>query len=332
MLLSESFFSDSGVNIGGIVLHPRKGMASKPRSINEWIKRYLREEEPRSKSLIVTIFGDSLAPSVTAVWLGELIELLQPFEVNERLVRTSAFRLVEEGWLESTRDGRRSRYALPPSGTRRFEHAYRRIYTPPPENWNRKWTLVILPKTGNGPAERSELRRELEWEGFGTLAPGVLVHPSADPKTLGDILDQLELRQRAMVLAASDLPALGTRPVTALAQECWNLDDVARGYRGFLARFEPVAALASDGLTPENAFVVQTLLMHSFRRVSLHDPRLPAELVGPDWPGHAAYELCRNLYRMTVKDTHRFLRSKLPGTVGRNVPESLLQRFGGLGT
>jgi phenylacetic acid degradation operon negative regulatory protein len=122
----------------------------------------LKDEPPRSKSLIVTIFGDSIVPQASEIWLSELIELLKPFSVNERLVRTSAFRLAEEGWLESQREGRRSRYSLTPSGKQRVEHAYHRIYDPPSQHWKGTWTIVILSKTGNQIANRAELRRELE--------------------------------------------------------------------------------------------------------------------------------------------------------------------------
>ncbi|WP_028082014.1 phenylacetic acid degradation operon negative regulatory protein PaaX [Solimonas soli] len=304
-------------------------MASKPRSVNEWIKRYLKEEKPRSKSLIVTIFGDALVPNVSGVWLSELIELLQPFAVNERLARTSCFRLIEEGWLESARDGRRSRYALTPSGIRRFEHAYRRIYNPPQSGWNRKWTLVVFPRSGSA-LDRNGLRNELAWEGFASLAPGVFVHPSADTQSLAEILEQLEPQQRPIVLDAADAPDLGARAVSELTGECWNLSEISDTYRGFIDFFEPAVSLASEGMSPENAFVLQTLLMHSFRRASLHDPRLPGDLLGADWPGHAAYDLCRRLYRLTYRDTHRFLKAKLSEPIGQGVPDSVLQRFDGL--
>jgi phenylacetic acid degradation operon negative regulatory protein len=304
-------------------------MASKPRSINEWITRYLTEEKPRSKSLIVTIFGDALAPNVNGVWLSELIELLQPFAVNERLARTSCFRLTEEGWLESTRDGRRSQYALTPSGIRRFEHAYRRIYNLPQSDWNGQWTLVVFPKSGSA-LDRNGLRNELAWEGFGSLTPGVFVHPGADARSLAEILEQLEPQLRPIVLNAADAPNLASRPVSELTGECWNLAEIGDKYRGFISAFEPIVHLASKGMSPEDAFVLQTLLMHSFRRASLHDPRLPTTLLGANWPGHAAYELCRNLYRLTYRNTHRFLKAKLSENLEQGIPASVLHRFGGL--
>jgi len=66
----------------------------------------------RTGSLVISIFGDAIAPHGGAVWLGSLINILRPFGVNQRLVRTSVFRLAKDGWLESEQVGRRSYYSL----------------------------------------------------------------------------------------------------------------------------------------------------------------------------------------------------------------------------
>ncbi len=62
---------------------------------------------PRASSLIITVWGDAIAPHGGAVMLAGLIELLAPFGINERLVRTSVFRLAREGWLAAKPVGRR---------------------------------------------------------------------------------------------------------------------------------------------------------------------------------------------------------------------------------
>jgi phenylacetic acid degradation operon negative regulatory protein len=49
---------------------------------------------PPARSLLVTVFGDSVAPHGGRAWLGSLIGLLAPFGISERLVRTSVYRLV----------------------------------------------------------------------------------------------------------------------------------------------------------------------------------------------------------------------------------------------
>ena len=92
-----------------------------------------------------------------AIWLGDLIELLAPLGINERLLRTSVFRLVAQNWLQSERHGRRSLYLISELGQRHTAHASQRIYEGAPQDWNGEWTLVALPRIGNGLAERAEL-------------------------------------------------------------------------------------------------------------------------------------------------------------------------------
>jgi phenylacetic acid degradation operon negative regulatory protein len=313
-------------------LHPKESMANKQASIGDWIKRTLKEDPPRSKSLIITIFGDAIAPRIPSIWLGELIALLHPFQVNERLARTSGFRLMEEGWLESQRDGRRSRYSLTASGLHRIEHAYHRIYDPPLKSWDGNWTFVILNKAGSPVPDRVELRRELGWEGFGSLAPNIFLHPCADMTTLKEVLGRLKLTQNAAVLQAHDLQTISSCPVTRLASECWNLDSVANHYRKFLKCFEPALAVFGGPIDSQTAFIVQTLLIHSFRRVVLHDPRLPAALLPADWPGHAAYNLCREIYQLTYRPAQTYVAHHLQDAANDlSKPNELIgRRFGGL--
>ncbi len=305
-------------------------MTTRRSGIHGWIQQFLRADPPRSKSLMVTLFGDSIAPRLGGLWLGELIQLLRPFHMNERLVRTSTFRLTEEGWLEPQRQGRRSRYSLTDAGVQRIENAHRRIYDPPPQRWDGLWTVVALSRAGNDAGNRAELRRELQWEGFGSLAPGIAVHPCADRLALTAVLDRLGLRESAMVLEARELKVLAAMPADGLIAECWDLEEPAALYRGFLQRFQPVLSIVDDKIEMQTAFVVQTLLIHAFRRVVLHDPRFPPELLPAQWPGHAAYDLCRNIYQRLYRQTNGFLAEHLDDDARRITNRAYYERFGGL--
>jgi phenylacetic acid degradation operon negative regulatory protein len=66
--------------------------------------------------------------------------------------------------------------------------------------------------------------------------------------------------------------------------------------------------------------------------VSLHDPRLPAELLPADWPGPAAYVLCRNFYRRTHTCAEQHLAATLETGRGALPPAApyFYERFGGL--
>jgi phenylacetic acid degradation operon negative regulatory protein len=304
------------------------------RSIQSWIRRFLRREPPRSKSLIVTLFGDSIAPRARGLWLSQLIAMLRSFHVDERLARTSTFRLAEEGWLVSQRVGRKSRYSITDSGLRRIETAHRRIYDPPPHRWHGVWTIVILNRAGNQVAQRAQLRRELGWEGFGTLAPGIALHPCADREALESVLERLGFGCSAIALEARDLSefsALGSR---ALIAECWNLEGLAQMYTAFIARFEPLLRLLDESgdsrIDGQTAFVLETLLIHSWRRVVLHDPRFPADLLPENWPGLAAYDLCRRFYLQFFEQAGEFVARHLDENDSRVGGSDFFARFGGL--
>ena len=147
--------------------------------IQKRLDDFRRQGRVQAGSLIISVFGDAVLPRGSRIWLGSLIRLLEPLELNERLVRTSAFRLAKEEWLRTEPSGRRADYLLTPSGQRRFEEASRHIYASSAPRWDRRWRLIIT--VGELPPKRREaLRRALFWQGFGILGGDCFVHPSAE--------------------------------------------------------------------------------------------------------------------------------------------------------
>jgi phenylacetic acid degradation operon negative regulatory protein len=300
----------------------------------EWIGHSLALEPPRSKSLVMTVMGDTIAPHGGAVWLGSLIDLLAPLGVTDRLVRTSVFRLVQEGWLTASREGRRSRYGFDPKSLPRFQRADRRIYAPPGLHWDGRWTLALA---GNGSIDgelRTAVRKELEWEGFAMLGPGVLAHPAADPDALQDALHRTGATGRVFVLTASELPGAGSRPLRELAQDGWDLTAVARSYVDFFKQFTPLLALLREEaeIAPEAAFAIRSLLIHAYRRLQLHDPMLPIELLPDPWPGSDAYEVARAIYLRVYAQAEVHIDAVLrrEDASAPAADEAFYQRFGGL--
>ncbi len=299
------------------------------RAVNRWISRTLTADPPRAKSLIVTVWGDALAPHGGAVWLGGLIRLMAPFGVNERLVRTSVFRLARDGWLAASAHGRESRYHLTPGGARRFDEAYRRIYARPEDTWRGEWELVVATLPAG---RRLDLRDELHWSGFGEPAPGMFIRPLLHERPLPMILADPAPPRQTLVAKAQDLP--GAPSLAEIVDQAWNLAEVAVGYRKFLRRFGAVIEhfRPDASFDPQQCFVVRTLLLHAYRRVLLRDPLLPVALTSLDWPGGAAYTLCRDFYRLTHRAAERHLAQTLT-TEGARLPRAnaaFFARFDGL--
>lgn len=299
--------------------------------IAAWIERYLEQHTPRARSLIVTLFGDTLMPYCERVWVGNLIALLAPFGINERLVRTSVYRLSEAGWLTAERNGRHSYYTLAPAGQRRFRHAYERVYQPP-RAWEGGWVVAIVSKSAT-PAQRTRLRRELEWEGFATAANGVFLRPADNPATVREVIDSVGLGAQIAVFEARAATGTASPAIAALATESWTLAPAAGAYADFNARFATLLPQMQrlKTLLPERAFVIQTLMIDAFRWATLRDPQLPAPLLPADWPGHQARTLCHALYRhLYVYTRQHFAATAQGGTGTAAVPAPIAKRFGGL--
>lgn len=284
----------------------------------------------RAASLITTVFGDAIAPRGGTVWLGSLIQAMQPFGISERLVRTSVYRLVQDGWLQATQVGRRSFYSLTEVGRERFEQATHRIYGQPARAWDRKWCLVLL--SALEADLKDTVRRELGWLGFGALTGELLANPSPDRSDVDAALGRLGVTEDVVVLSARiDRNPAGMR---RLAQESWNLDEIDARYAEFVRRFRPlIAALGRrSDLQPQTAFLVRTLLIQEYRKILLRDPQLPAELLPAEWQGTAAYQLCRNLYIAVYTKADDYLSSTMETSEGPLPPPdaAFLQRFGGL--
>jgi phenylacetic acid degradation operon negative regulatory protein len=295
---------------------------------HELLARFRRQRPQRAGSLIVTIFGDSITPRGGAIALSGLIRLAAPFGLNERLVRTAAARLAQEGWVEARRHGKLSEYRLSKTGRERFADATMRIYGGPSANWTGRWTLVVLPAMRA--ADRQRLRRELVWWGFGELSNGVFAHPEAQANEVALRTSAPPLPANTLIFDANLADHLAPGALVGLG---WDLADLGKRYRRFVQRFErALGALRRMPIEPEAAFILRTLLIHEYRRLHLRDPLLPKSLLPANWPGTRAAVLCGEIYVHVFAASEIYLSacaSRLNGALPPPDP-AVMQRFGGL--
>jgi phenylacetic acid degradation operon negative regulatory protein len=123
-------------------------------------------------------------------------------------------------------------------------------------------------------------------------------------------------------------------PLESLLRQYWDLKSLDAGYRRFIGRFRRVVELFRDDPLPDpgQCFVVRTLLIHEYRRVTLHDPQLPPAMLPPRWRARDAYALCRDFYRLTHRCAEQHLAATLESASGPLPPAApyFYQRFGGL--
>lgn len=307
--------------------------SSAPALVELW-RELLAARPPRAASLVVSVFGDAVVPHGGVVWLGTLIRWLAPLGINERAVRTAVHRLAADGWFEARSAGRRADYTLTEVSRMRFADAERRIYAAAAPPWDGGWTIVVLGATSVDVASREAARRELRWHGFGELAPSVLVHPSADRDELGRALGDLGLDGKALVLRAEGETRLESHaaPLRELVTTAWDLRDLEESYAEYVRRFSPLGRrLRTATADPELAFQIRIFAIHEYRRILLHDPELPAELLPERWIGDDARQLCAAIYAAVAEPAARFIVDTGETATGRlPSPRSFhYRRFGG---
>ncbi|AEB58889.1 phenylacetic acid degradation operon negative regulatory protein PaaX [Ectopseudomonas mendocina] len=300
--------------------------------LDQLITRFQQQTPIRASSLIITLYGDSIEPHGGTVWLGSLIQLLEPMGINERLIRTSIFRLTKEGWLSAEKVGRRSYYSLTGTGRRRFEKAFKRVYSSSVPSWDGAWCLLVLSQFS--PDKRKEVREELEWQGFGAISPTVLANPRYDRADVIATLQELNALEDSIVFETRPQDVLASKALRMQVRESWSIDELGAHYSEFIQLFRPLwqALREQESLKPEDCFLARTLLIHEYRKLLLRDPQLPDELLPGDWEGRSARQLCRNIYRLIQAKAEEWLNESLETADGPlpDASETFYQRFGGL--
>jgi len=291
--------------------------------------RAFRAQRPlRAGSLLITLFGDAVAPRGGEIALSSMIALARPFGLSERLVRTSVGRLARENWLQCERIGRLSYYRLTLHGRAEFASATRRIYGTPPQTWEGLWTVVLMGELSS--AERELLGRDLRWRGFGQVSSGVLIYPADRQQEIESELATSREAERVLLLQARTADRAHD---LKLARRGWDLAELEQRYRRLTRLLGPVErALGRAPVAPVTSFLIRTLLVHDYRRIHLRDPLLPPDLLPARWTGTEAAQRCARVYRAVFAAAERFLSAHAVNRAGRLPPASpeTLRRFGGL--
>ncbi len=266
-------------------------------NISAEAKKWGRLADTSARSVLVTILGDSVAPLGGQIWLGDLFTLTQPFGFNQRLVRTSMYRLVNENWVINERVGRRSRYRLTPYAALETADADRRIYQQKPPAWNEVWSLVFTDTllSGYGDGEQ-RLAKHLRWHGFVEIARGVWATPESDLASTDELFDRLDLDVRPPV-AHARFDRLDELVRGGLFRSSFDLAETEKVYQSFIDRYRHFGEFDLSSIRPIDAFALRTMVVHDLRRARLGDPDLPAALLPDGWVGVEAFELAAHLYR-----------------------------------
>ncbi len=281
-------------------------------ALDRLIARLHERGRPRVWSLVITIFGDAIAPRQGRVALATLQDILGRLRVESGTLRTAMSRLAADQWVIRERNGRNSFYRLAEEGRHSFDLATRRIYAAGPPQWDGSWTVAIASPGGDAQA-----RRDMIEAGFVRVEGGVYLRPqtAAAPDAADALAGMLVIHGES----ADHPETLGM---------LWPSGEIAAAYLAFIEAHRPLLkALESGGsLRPLDAMAARTLLIHDWRRIVLRDPGLPAALLSKDWPCEEARTLARDIYARLVAPSEAWLSEA--GQPLLTQPKEFSGRFG----
>lgn len=263
-------------------------------SLLDMIASWSAKPDTSARSVLVTIFGDTVLPVSQDIWMSQLFQLTESFGFTDRLVRTSMFRLAGEGWLTNERVGRQSRYTLTDLAVAESTRANHRIYEVTAADWSGAWTLVLLDHSGLATDEQATVSEHLTWHGFVRLGRGLLGSPTVSAHDVEELCSLLEPTAHVPVASArfEDLEQLVDEGFFSTG---FNTPAMASVYEDFVRDYEPLVDDAGVD-EPMVAFTLRTMLVHDIRRIRLRYPDVPAQLLPPDWVGDRADEIASLLY------------------------------------
>lgn len=260
----------------------------------------------KARSLLFDLWGDYIQHVADEVSSSTLATLMAPFGVTESALRQAVSRTVRQGWLQSRRVGGRSNYSLTPNGRKRITVASQRVYNPDERSWDGYWLVLSYSVPEDLRERRDDLRRELVWTGFGSLAPGLWISPNPLEDAALDLIRRYDLAPYVHLFRATHV---GPHSAQELVASCWDLDGIARHYQSFIEEWLPRLQAQADQVELDDVgcYVERLSLVHEYRKFLFVDPGLPAGLLPPEWLGDDARRLFRMYYDLLAPGAQRYL-------------------------
>ena len=292
--------------------------------IDTFIERRAELANISCRTFIVTVFGDVVSQHGDWIWLGSLIETLEPFGYSERLVRTSVFRLVKEDWLEVKKVGRKSYYRLTDSANSHYLKAAKRIYSADTRLSENNWS-ILLPSFVEEP-KLSSLKKQLNWLGFSAISGGVYAHPNFDQTSLDETLKELDVVDLVIVFSANTIGDQSAKVLKKLVEQKWEMPALQQRYTLFIDTYNQIAQLFNSNfsISKQQCLSLRILMIHEYRRILLTDHELAEDMLPPDWKGHQANQLVESLYEKFSQPSCQYICSQLKSIDGPLTPPNKL--------
>lgn len=268
--------------------------------------------QPKSRALIFDLLGDWVRVGGGEIRLKALVTLGGQLDISSATMRVTVARMREEGWLDVRREGRESIYLLTRKTLRLLDDGRRRIFCSDPPPWSGEWSMVIYTVPESDRPTREQLRRDLAWLGFGSLAAATWVSPHPLLEQVADVAAALpNARLELVTMRAADVAS-----DRSIAARCWDLEGLNAEYASFIRNLRlelPTYRLPVEG---HEAFAARIRLINAYRHFTYRDPGLPPELQPPGWLGEQARKLFLQAHELLVPTGQKYYETVIGTPLG----------------
>jgi phenylacetic acid degradation operon negative regulatory protein len=261
--------------------------------------------------MILTVYGDYIRHYGNKIWIGSLIRLLTVFGYREQVVRVAVSRMMKQGLLQSERSGNKSHYQLTDKGMGQLAESVGRMTKLQNHKWDGQWRVIMYNLPEEKRQVRDELRKELQWKGFGNLSNGCWVSPNNLEDEVAYLISKFEIEEYVHLFLSEHI--VPESPFS-IVEKCWRLEGIAEKYEDFInvysKKFIIYQSMIQNGeISDEECFIERTHLLHDYRKLLLLDPFLPKELLPERWNGHHAALLFHQYNKILAAPSNRFFEA-----------------------
>ena len=248
----------------------------------------------QSRTTVVTFLGAVVRPQGDWMPIAGAVDLLTQVGLDAPSVRTAVHRLKQNGWLASeTRQGARG-YALTPTALATLAAGDEVIWhARKPADLSAGWCIVHFGVPETMRAQRHQLRAHLTHLGFGNVGTAMWIAPARMRTAAERAVSELGLDDHAAIFVGD---YHGTRDLTELLYNSWDLAAIDQSYRDFVREHAGHATRLEDAApTGQEAFAAYLDVLDKWRKLPFRDPGLPREVLAPDWSAPEATALFERL-------------------------------------
>jgi phenylacetic acid degradation operon negative regulatory protein len=208
------------------------------------------------------------------------IETLGRVGISEQVTRLTLARMVERGYFERHRRGRRTEFAITDRCARVLDTNESRVREDQAGRARRnvaggnRWTLLSFSIPETRRRDRRALRVKLAWSGFGALRDGVWI--AAGERDVGDVEEELSLQGCIDVFVGE----VRVPDPDAMVRRVWKLDELRTGYDWFLDRWDR----AEPPPEARDELGAEIMLITEWRQLVRAYPDVPRVYLPGDWP------------------------------------------------